>query len=83
MQQYQDLKLNPFKIRHCTILVCFGLLGHCQVLEIRGGTAVPSKLPRLMFSYLQCFKLSQCGFIVYVLSLWYDCCVSSVQCDVL
>jgi hypothetical protein len=29
MQQYQDLKLNPFNIRHCTS--CFGLLGHHQV----------------------------------------------------
>jgi hypothetical protein len=28
MQQYQDLKLNPFKIRHCTTY--FGLLGHHQ-----------------------------------------------------
>jgi hypothetical protein len=37
MQQYQDLKFNPFKIRHYTILVRFGLLGHRQVLEIQGN----------------------------------------------
>jgi hypothetical protein len=29
MQQYQDFKWNPFKIRHCT--TCFGLPGHHQV----------------------------------------------------
>jgi hypothetical protein len=29
MQQYQDLKFNPFKIRNCT--TCFGLLGHHKV----------------------------------------------------
>jgi hypothetical protein len=43
MQQYQDLKLNPFKI--CNFTTCFGLLHH---------QAVSSTLPQSVFLYLQC-----------------------------
>jgi hypothetical protein len=32
MQQYQDLKFNPFQIRQCT--TCFGLLSHQRVLHV-------------------------------------------------
>jgi hypothetical protein len=34
MQQYQDLKLNPIKIRHCT--TCFGFFGN-RGAEIEGN----------------------------------------------
>jgi hypothetical protein len=81
VQQHQDLKLNPFKIRHCS--TCFGLLAHHQVRCNSGELLCLPRFPDRCFHIHNVSKWSQCS------SSSYDTCVfffgipvSSLVCSV-
>jgi hypothetical protein len=62
MQQYQDLKLNPFKIRHYTI--CFSLLSHHHMRWNWGDLlCLPPYCDQCFRIYV--FKQSQCSSSSY------------------
>jgi hypothetical protein len=73
MQQYQDLELNPFKIRHCT--TCFGLLGHHQARCVFRATAIGVFVFTVFLNEVNVVPPS----MPHVLSFRYACCLSKLQ----
>jgi hypothetical protein len=79
-QQYQDLKLNNFKVCHCTS--CFDLLGHHQVCWNSGQLlCLPRYCDQCSHIY-NVFKWSHCSSSSFTTCIVFLVCLLSIKCAV-